>query len=134
MYWLLYSSHTSHHPSQTPCLSWISYATQKLILDSCWWSKSRLKHSIGFCSIFPSLKQNFIAYCSSKVSDGIFEIHQLWQWGFSRVYSYCCCWCSFEPEIVKIGLSSYKMYRNNILNYSEFATILKNPYEKSLET
>ena len=27
--------HTSHHPSQTPCLPWISYATQKLMLDSC---------------------------------------------------------------------------------------------------
>ena len=28
-------------------------------------------------SFFPSLKQNFIAYCSSKESDCIFEIHQL---------------------------------------------------------
>ena len=34
-YWLPYSSHTSHHPSQTPCLPRISYATQKLMLDSC---------------------------------------------------------------------------------------------------
>ena len=30
-------------------------------------------------AIFPSLKQNFIAYRSFKVSDCIFEIHQLWQ-------------------------------------------------------
>ena len=40
-------------------------------------------------AFFPSLKQNFIAYRSSKVSlctDCIFEIHQLWQWGFSRVF------------------------------------------------
>ena len=32
-------------------------------------------------AFFPSLKQNFIAYRSSKVSrrpDCIFEIHQLW--------------------------------------------------------
>ena len=39
-------------------------------------------------AIFPSLKQNFIAYRSSKVSsrpEWIFEIHQLWQPGFSRV-------------------------------------------------
>ena len=39
-------------------------------------------------AFFPSLKQNFIAYRSSKVSSGpdcIFEIHQLWQSGFSRV-------------------------------------------------
>ena len=35
VYWLPYSSHTSHHPSQTPCHLWISYATLKLILDSC---------------------------------------------------------------------------------------------------
>ena len=28
-------SHTSHHPSQTPWLPWISYSTQKLMLDSC---------------------------------------------------------------------------------------------------
>ena len=34
--------------------------------------------SVAFC---PSLKQNFIAYRSSKVSDCIFEIRQLWQPG-----------------------------------------------------
>ena len=37
----------------------------------------------GSVAFFPSLKQNFIAYRSSKVSDCIFEIHQLWQSGFS---------------------------------------------------
>ena len=68
--------------------------------------------SIPYVSVafFPSLKQNFIAYCSSKVSsrpDCIFEIHQLWQSGFSRVYSNCCCNCSFESEIIKIGQSSH---------------------------
>ena len=39
-------------------------------------------------AFFPSLKQTFIAYYSSKVSsrpDCIFEIHQLWESGFSRV-------------------------------------------------
>ena len=35
VYWLPHSSHTSHHPSQTRCLTWISYATQILMLDSC---------------------------------------------------------------------------------------------------
>ena len=70
-------------------------------------SKSSLKHSIRFSVIFPSLKQNIISYRSSKVSDCIFEIHQLWQSGFSRVYSNCCCTCSFEPEIIKIGQSSH---------------------------
>ena len=70
--------------------------------------------SIPYVSVasFPSLKQNFIAYRSSKVSsrpDCIFEIHQLWQSGFSRVYSNCSCSCSFEREILKLGQSSHKM-------------------------
>ena len=48
--------------------------------------------SIPYVSVdlFPSLKQNFIAYHSCKVSscpDCIFENHQLWQSGFSRVYT-----------------------------------------------
>ena len=89
------------------------------------WSKSSLKHSIRFCSIFPNfLKQNFIAYRSSSRLDCIFEIHQLWQSGFSRVYSNRFCSCSFEPEIIKIGLSSHKMYCNNILNFQESMRIL----------
>ena len=64
--------------------------------------------SIPYLSVafFPSSKQNFIAYRSSKVSsrrDCIFENHQLWKSGFSRVYSNFCCSCWFEPEIIKIG-------------------------------
>ena len=66
--------------------------------------------SIPYVSVafFPSLKQKFIAYRSSKVWYCIFEIHQLWQSGFSRVYSNCCS-CSFEAEIIKIGQPSHKM-------------------------
>ena len=81
--------------------------------------------SILYISVafFQSLKQNFIAYRSSNVSDCIFEIHQLWQSGFSRVYSNCCCSCWFEPEIIKIGLSSHKMCSNNILNFQESTSI-----------
>ena len=78
-------------------------------------------------AFIPSLKQNFVAYRSSKVSsrpDSIFEIHQLWQPGFSRVYSNCCCSCSFELEIIKIGQSSHKMYNNDILNFQVSTTIL----------
>ena len=73
--------------------------------------------SISYVSVafFPSLKQNFITYRSSKVSDCIFEIHQLWQSDFNRMYSNCCCSYSFEPETIKIGQSSHKMYRNNIV-------------------
>ena len=75
--------------------------------------------SIPYISVafFPSLKKNFIAYHSFKVcshQDCIFEIHQLWQ---SGVYSNCCWSCSFEPEIIKIGQSSHKMYSNNIVNF-----------------
>ena len=97
-------------------------------------SKSSLKHSIRFCGIFPSWKQNFIAYRSSKVSsrpDCIFEIQQLWQSGFSRVYSNYCCSCSFEAEIIKIGQSSHKIYSNNIVNFQESTTIL-NAYTKNV--
>ena len=83
-------------------------------------SKSSLKHSIHSVAFFPSLKHDFIEYRSFKVSsrpDCIFENHQLWQSGFCKVYSnsYCSCW--FEPEIIKIGQSSYNMYSNNILNF-----------------
>ena len=82
--------------------------------------------SIPYVSVafFPSLKHNFIAYRSSKESDCIFEIHQVWQSGFNRVYSNCCCSCSFEPEIIKIGQSFHKMYSNNIVNFQESTTIL----------
>ena len=74
--------------------------------------------SIPYVSVafFPSLKQNFIAYRSSKESlrpDCIFEIHQVWQLGFSRVYSNSSSNCLFEAEIIKIGQSSHKMYSNN---------------------
>ena len=134
MYWLPYSSHTSHHLSQTAFLLWISYATQKLMLDSCTMLQNSLKHSVRFCGFFPSLKQNFIEYRSSKVfsrPDCIFEIHLLWESVFSRVYSNSCCRYSFKPEIIKIGLSSHKMYSNNILNFQESTPILNVCTKKS---
>ena len=92
--------------------------------------------SIPYVSVafFPSLKQNFIAYCSSKMSlrpDCIFEIHQLWQSSFSSVYSNCCCSCSFECEIIEIGLSSHNMFSNNIVNFQESTTILNACTKKS---
>ena len=131
MYWLPYSSYTSYHPSQTPCLPWISYATQKLMFDSYKMveKQSEAFHTFSYVSVvfFPCLKQNFIAYRSSKVSarpDCIFEIHQLWESGFSRVYSNCCCSCSFEREIIKNGQSSHRMYSNNIVNFQESTPIL----------
>ena len=90
--------------------------------------------SIPYVSVacFPSLKHNIIAYRSSKVSsrpDCIFEIHQLWQLGFSRMCYNCCCSCWFEREIVEIGQSYDKMYSNNIVNFQESMIIL-NPCTK----
>ena len=85
--------------------------------------------SIPYVSVtfFPSLKQNFIAYRSSKMlsrPDCILEIDQQWQLGFSRVYSNSSCSCWFEVEILKIGQSSHKIYSNNIQNFQKFTIIL----------
>ena len=99
------------------------------------WSKSSLKHSIRFCGIFPSLKQNFIAYHSSKVfsrPDSIFEIHQQLQSGFSKLYSNSCCSCSFEAEIIKIDKYSHNMYSNNVLNFQESTTIVNACTKKNI--
>ena len=128
MYWLPYSSHTSHHHSLPPWLSLNLLCHSKT--DAPFMQDGRKAvWSIPYVSVafFQSLKQNFIAYRSSKVSwrpDCIFGIHELWQSGFSRVYSNCCCSCSFEPGIIKLGPSSHKMYSNNILNFQEPTTIL----------
>ena len=116
---------------QTPCLPWISYVTKKLMLDSFKMiqKQSEAFHTFLWHFFFSRLKQNFIAYRSSKVSDCIFEIHHLWQLSFSRVHSNCCCSCSFEPEIIKIGQSSHTIYSNKIVNFQESTTIL-NAYTK----
>ena len=63
--------------------------------------------SIPYVSVafFPSLKQNVIAYLSSKVSSRL-DCHSWWiskmQSGFSRVYSNSCCRCSFELKSWKL--------------------------------
>ena len=105
---------STFHESLMPLKNWCS------IHARC--PKSSLKHSIRFCGIFPSLKQNLITYHSFKVSsrpDWIFEIHQPWQSDFSRVHSNCCFCCSFESEIIKIDQSSHKMNSNKIVNFQE---------------
>ena len=78
--------------------------------------------SVAF--FFFKFKTEIIAYRSSKASDCIFETHHMWQSVFSRVYSNCCCICSFEPEILKISQSSHKMYSNQIMNFQESMAIL----------
>ena len=72
---------------------------------------------ISVAAFFPSLKQNFIAYRSSKVSsrpDCIFEIHQLWKSGFSRVYSNSCCSYSFKlvNHLIKCIAITYWIFKN----------------------
>ena len=106
------------------------------MLDSC---KMLQKQSEAFhmflWHFFQSLKQNLIAYCSSKVSSRqgyIFEIQQLWQSGFSRVYFNCCYSCSSEAEILKISQSSHKMYSNKIVNFQESMTILNASTKKKV--
>ena len=88
---------------------------------------------VSVASLFPSLKQNFIAYRSSILSprpDCTFEIHRLWQSRFSRVYSNCCCRCSFEAAIIEIGQSSYRMYSNNIMDFLVSTTMLNSCRKK----
>ena len=115
--------------------SWVWKSQHASTGNSVSWSLSHSsRSSIHRMTNFPSLKQNFIAYRSSSSPDCIFRIHQLWQSGFSRVYSNSCCSCSFEAEIIKIGQSSHKMYSNNIVNFQEFTTILNARTKKSLET
>ena len=127
MYWLPYSSHTSHHPSQTPCLPWILCHSKT---DAQFMQDGQKAVHMFLCHFFLILKQNFIAYHSSKVSDCIFEIHQLWQSGFSRVHSNFYCSCSFEAEIIKIGQSPHMIYSNNILNFQDSTTILNTHTKK----
>ena len=130
MYWLPYSSHTSHITNFLPSLNILCHSkTDARFMQEA----PKAVWSIPYISLacFPSLKHSFIAYRSSKVSDCIFEIHQLWQSGFSRVYFNCCCSHSFEPEIIKVGQSSYKIYSNNILNFQESTPIL-NAYTKKV--
>ena len=70
-----------------PSLNLLCHSKQ--MLDSCNMVKKQSEKFHTFLWHFSKFKQNFIAYSSSKVSDCIFEIRQLWQSGFSRVYSNC---------------------------------------------
>ena len=69
--------------------------------------------SILYVSVafFPSLKQNFIAYRSSKVSDCILKFTNCNNHGLVGCIPIAAVAVSFEAEIIKIGQSSHKMYR-----------------------
>ena len=82
-------------------------------------------------AFFPSLKQNFIAYRSSKVQIAFLK--------FTCCDNQALVGCILIPavavhlnhEIIKIGQSSYKMYSNNILNFHESTDILNVCTKKS---
>ena len=63
-------------------------------------------------AFFPSLKHNFIAYRSSKVHIAFLKFTSCDNQALVGIYSNCCCSCSFEPEIIKIGQSSHNMNGN----------------------
>ena len=97
------------------------------MLDSCKMVEKQSDAFHTFLWHFFQVENNLIAYRSSKIysrSDYIFEIHELCQSGFSRVYYNSCSSSSFEPEIIKIGQSSYNTYSNNVLNFQESIPIL----------
>ena len=124
---------STHHPSQTPYLPWISYATQKLMLDSCKMVENSLKHSIRFCGIiFSKFKTEF--YCISFFYSVPASRLHFWNSPavtISRVYSNCCCSCWFEPQTIKIGQSYHNMYSNNIVKSQLSTTILNACTKKS---
>ena len=89
------------------------------------WCKSSLKHFIHFCGIFFKFYYRILLHIVLlKCPHCIFEIYQMWQSGFSKVYSNSCCSCLLKSEIIKIGQSYHKMYSNSILNFQESTTIL----------
>ena len=55
--------------------------------------------SIPYVSVafFPSLNRVLLHIVLPYVQIAFFKIHQLWQSGFSRVYSNSCCSCWFVP-------------------------------------
>ena len=133
MYWLSFSSHTSYHPSQTPWLPWISYATRKLMLDSCKIVQKQSEAFPTFLWHFSKFKTEFYCISFFLPSRLHFWNSPLWQSDFSRMYSNCYCSCSFESEIIKFCQASHKMYINNILNFKESSTILNAHTKKVLK-
>ena len=135
MYWLPYSSHTSHHPLQTPGLPWISYDTQKLMLDSC---KMVEKQSEAFLTFlwhffqFKTILLHIVLLKYLHVQIAFLKFTSCDNQALvGRVYSNCCCSCSFEAEIIRIGQKSHKMYSNNIVNFQESMTVFNACTKKS---
>ena len=116
----------------TPCLSWISYATQKLLLDS---YKMVEKQSEAFHTFLWDFFQveNIILLHIVLLKFPHVQIACLkLTCCENHVYFNCYCSCLFEPEIIKIGQSSHQIYSNNIVNFHESTTILNACTKKRL--
>ena len=90
-------------------------------------SNQQLQQELEYTLLNPDYHSWWISKMQSDTLEESYAIKS----GFSRVYSSSCCRCSFEPEIIKIGQLSYKMYSNNILNFQLCTTIL-NPCTKNV--
>ena len=134
--------HSNHNPNplanQLWCIDFLTPPTPLIIphrLPAFLESLMPLKTDVRFMQdgrkAVWSIPYVSVAFFSSR-PDCIFKIHQLWQSGFSRVYSNSWCRCSFKPEIIKIGLSSHKVYSNKILNFQESLTISSACTKKSV--
>ena len=75
-------------------------------------------------SYFKSLKQNSITYRSSKVQIAFFKFTSCDNQILVGWIPFPAVAVHFNPEIIKIGQSSYKMCNNNILNFQASTTIL----------
>ena len=93
--------------SLMPLKNWFSIHSRR--------SKSSLKHSIGFCDIFFPGLNRILLHILLKCQIAFLK--------FTGCDN-CCCSCSFEPEIIKIGLTSHKIYSNNIVKFQDSTTIL----------
>ena len=74
-------------------------------------------------AVFPSWKQNFIAYRSSSRPDCIFEITSRDNQALVGYIPFPVLTVHLKLKSEKIGQSSEKMYSNNILKYQESTTI-----------
>ena len=122
-------SNLKHNPNalanQLWCIDFLIPLTpiipHRLMLDLCKMVEKQFDVFHTLLWHYSKFKTEF--YCisvllkSPHIQNCIFEIHQLWQSGFIRVYSNPWCSCFFEPENIKISQSSRKMYSNNILNF-----------------
>ena len=117
MYWLPYSSHTSHHPSQTPCLPWISSWVLRRHDKNCWsksietnhFVKVRIAHDLEtVCEINDWLIDWLIDFNGISVRPGLHYAKKLGNhihWSFTFTF---LCSCSVIYIYIHIYMYIYK--------------------------